>query len=80
MKNLIEPIKNKTEISKIESNPSNDRTRHDGDNPSFLDESFLESSIYIRQGSFFYRGSFLFMLNMQKNDPRVIFLGGHYST
>ena len=38
MKNLIEPIKNKTEISKIVSNPSNDRTRHDGDNPSFLDE------------------------------------------
>ena len=39
MKILKEPIKNKTENSKNESNPLNDRTRHDGDNPSFLDES-----------------------------------------
>ena len=38
MKIFKEPIKSKTENSKIESNPSNDRTRHDGDNPSFLDE------------------------------------------
>ena len=38
MKNLKEPIKNNTENSKIESNLSNDRTRHDGDNPSILDE------------------------------------------
>ena len=38
MKNLKEPIKNKTESRKIESNPSNDRTKHEGDNPSFLDE------------------------------------------
>ena len=35
---MKELIKNKTESRKIESNPSNDRTKHDGDNPSFLDE------------------------------------------
>ena len=32
VKILKEPIKNKTESRKIESNPSNDRTKHDGDN------------------------------------------------
>jgi hypothetical protein len=31
VKNLKEPIKNKTESCKIESNPSNDRTKHEGD-------------------------------------------------
>ena len=38
MKNLKEPIKNKTESRKIESYPSNDRTKREGYNPSFLDE------------------------------------------
>ena len=50
---MKERIKNKTESRKIESNPSNDRTKHKGDKPSFLDEFikfyfFLDSSVHIR--------------------------------
>jgi hypothetical protein len=36
--NLKDSIKNKTKNRKIESNPSNNKTKHEGDNPSFLDE------------------------------------------
>ena len=38
VKILKEPIKNKTESRKTESNPSNDRTKHEGNNPPCLDE------------------------------------------
>jgi hypothetical protein len=39
---------NQTECHEIEPNPSKDRAMREGDNPSFLDEFFLDSSIYVR--------------------------------
>jgi hypothetical protein len=39
--------KNKTESRKIESNPSNDRTKHEGDNPSFIHvDEFIKFTFY----------------------------------
>jgi hypothetical protein len=38
VKSLKDSIKNKTENRKIESKPSKVRTKHEGGNPSFLDE------------------------------------------
>jgi hypothetical protein len=43
MKTVKEPIKIKSESHKIEPNPSKDRAKHEGGNPSFLDDSIKSS-------------------------------------
>jgi hypothetical protein len=44
-KTVNEPIKAKTDSHEIEPNPSKDRSMHEGDNPSFLDE-FMKISFF----------------------------------
>jgi virulence-associated protein VagC len=54
VKTVIEPIKTKTETHEMEPNRSKDKAKHEGDNPSFLDEFLKFAFVLIFQFIFVF--------------------------